>query len=62
MAKRILKYQDAIESYLNHLLRDCNLTYQELNDPVTIKNLGQLVEMTIKEILSPYENLIRKVF
>jgi putative phage-type endonuclease len=55
MVSRVLKYQDAIESYLNHLLRDCNLTYEELKNPITIKNLGQLVEMTMKEICSPYE-------
>ena len=54
-SNRVLKYQDAIESYLNHLLRDCNMTFKELNDPITIKNLGQLVEMTMKEICSPYE-------
>jgi putative phage-type endonuclease len=57
MAKRVLKYQDAIESYLNHLLRDCNITQEELElkDPITIKNLGQLVEMTMKELFSSYE-------
>ena len=54
---RILKYQDAIESYLNHLLRDCNLSQEdlELKDPITIKNLGYLVEMTMKELFTSYE-------
>ena len=56
-SNRILKYQDAIESYLNHLLRDCNLSQEdlELKDPITIKNLGYLVEMTMKELFTSYE-------
>ncbi len=53
MAKRVLKYSDALESYLNHLIRDCNITSNELKDPNTIKNLSKMLEITLKTIYKP---------
>ena len=52
MTTRILKINDAFESYLNHILRDCNLSYEELIKPsaMIIKNLSILVELTMKEL------------
>lgn len=52
MTTRNLKINDAFESYLNHILRDCNLSYEDLikPSPMTIKNLSILVELTMKEL------------
>jgi putative phage-type endonuclease len=55
MAKRLLKMNDAFESYLNRLIRDCNISHTDLKNPITINNLGSLVEMTLKEIFTPRE-------
>ena len=63
MTKRVLKFNDAFESYLNHLIRDCNISIDELikPSPVLIKNLGELVEMTLKEILPKFELFKKKI-
>jgi putative phage-type endonuclease len=61
MAKRVLKYGDALESYLNHLIRDCNITSNELKDPSTIKNLSKMLEITLKELYNPSEFYKSKV-
>jgi putative phage-type endonuclease len=55
MAKRIYKFTDVFESYLNHIIRDCNLTFDDLKDPICIKNIGQMVELTIKELCTTSE-------
>ena len=55
MAKRLLKMNDAFESYLNRLIRDCNISHSDLKNSITINNLGNLVEMTLKEIFTPRE-------
>ena len=55
MGKRLLKMNDAFESYLNRLIRDCNISHNDLKNPITINNLGNLVEMTLKEIFTPRE-------
>ncbi len=55
MGSRYLKINDIFESYLNHLIRDCNLLYEDLKDDNTIKNLATLIEMTMNEIYSKNE-------
>lgn len=55
MAKRVLKFNDAFESYLNHLIRDCNINHNELKNPDCIKNLAQTLELTIKELFTTSE-------
>ncbi len=63
MSKRVLKFNDAFESYLNHLIRDCNINVDELikPSPGLIKNLAELVEMTLKEILPKFELFKKKI-
>ena len=46
---------DAFESYLNRIIRDCNISHSDLKNSITINNLGNLVEMTLKEIFTPRE-------
>lgn len=55
MANRLLKINDALDSYLNRLIRDCHLTYEELKKPETISNLSNMLEMTMSAIFTTSE-------
>lgn len=55
MANRLLKLNDAFESYLNKLIRDCHLTYEDLKKPETISNLSNMLEMTMSVIFTTSE-------
>jgi putative phage-type endonuclease len=55
MANRLLKLNDAFESYLNKIIRDCNLTYEDLKKPNTITNLASMLEMTLSAIFTTSE-------
>jgi putative phage-type endonuclease len=55
MANRLLKLNDALESYLNKLIRDCHLTYEDLKKPETISNLSMMLEMTMSAIFTTSE-------
>ncbi len=61
MGTRYLKINDSFESYLNHLIRDCNLLYEDLKDNNTIKNLATLIEMTMNEIYGKNEVFKNKI-
>ena len=55
MANRIFKFSDLFESYLNHLLRDCNINPEDLKNTDTITNLGKMLELVVKELYTPSE-------
>jgi putative phage-type endonuclease len=55
MAKRLLKLNDAFESYLNRLIRDMNISFSDLKDEKVINNLGKIIEITLGEIFNIVE-------
>jgi putative phage-type endonuclease len=61
MANRLLKLNDAFESYLNKLIRDCHLTYEDLKKPETISNLSNMLEMTMSAIFTTSEIAKNKI-
>jgi putative phage-type endonuclease len=61
MTARILKINDAFDSYLNKIIRDCNIQNEDLLNQYTINNLSQMLEMTLKEIYSPIEFIKNKI-
>ncbi len=61
MANRLLKLNDALESYLNKIIRDCHLTYEDLKKSETINNLSQMLELTMTAIFPPSEIAKNKI-
>jgi putative phage-type endonuclease len=61
MTSRVLKINDAFDSYLNKIIRDCHIKYEDLQHEQTILNLSHMLEMTLKEIYSPIEFLKNKI-
>jgi putative phage-type endonuclease len=61
MMNRYIKINDAFESYLNRIIRDCHLKHNDLQNPATINNLAEMIEITLKEIYNPIEFIKNKI-